>query len=146
MRTLETEIEMNAGAEAVWSVLMDFEKYPKWNPFVRSISGEAKEGSTITVYIKPERGMGMTLTPKVVAAEANRRFAWKGKLGFGGIFDGHHEFIIEGNEDGKVRFIHREGFTGLLVPIFWPMLEKNTRRGFEEMNAALKKRAEGKKD
>jgi len=29
------------------------------------------------------------------------------------------------------------------VPILWPMLERNTTRGFNDMNAALKKRAEG---
>lgn len=146
MRKLETEIEVNADPATVWAILTDFEQYPNWNPFVRSIAGELKEGSTLTVHIKPEGGMGMTLTPQVVAAETNKRFGWKGKFGLKGIFDGHHEFIVEGNGNGSVRFIHREEFTGLLAPILWPMLEKNTRRGFEEMNAALKKRAEERKD
>ena len=88
--------------------------------------------------------MGMTLTPKFVKAEVNKICAWKGKLGISGIFDGQHEFILEKTDSGKTRFVHREEFTGFLVPLIWPMLETNTRRGFEEMNTALKNLAEGK--
>ena len=143
MKELVTEIEIDAAVETVWLILMDFENYANWNPFIREISGEAKKGSQLKVYIKPSGGMGMTLRPTVVKAEANKAFGWKGKLGVSGVFDGQHEFILEHNSSGKVRFIHREEFTGFLVPLIWPMLETNTRRGFEEMNAALKNLAEG---
>lgn len=120
---------------------MDFAKYPQWNPFIREISGEAKPGSTLNVFIKPEGGMGAKISPVVVTVAENAKFAWKGKLGITGIFDGQHEFVLEPNGD-NVRFVHREEFSGFLVPALWPMLEKNTRRGFEEMNAALKALAE----
>ena len=33
-------------------------------------------------------------------------------------------------------------FSGILVPLFKGMLEKDTRPGFEALNAALKQRAE----
>jgi len=39
--------------------------------------------------------------------------------------------------------MQREIFTGLHVPLFARWLEKDTQRGFEEMNRALKVRAEG---
>ena len=58
-------------------------------------------------------------------------------------FDGEHIFTIEPLEAGDVRFVQREIFTGVLVPLFMRWLEKDTRRGFEEMNRALKLRAEG---
>ncbi len=144
MKELRTEIEINTPVETVWLALMEFENYPNWNPFIRKIVGEAKIDSTLKVYIKPSGGMGMTLTPNVVKAEANKIFAWKGKLGISGIFDGQHEFILEQTDSGKTRFVHCEEFTGFLVPLIWPMLETNTRRGFEEMNTALKNLAEGK--
>jgi hypothetical protein len=44
--------------------------------------------------------------------------------------------------EGSVRFVQREEFSGLLVPLLWPLLEKNTRLGFEDMNKGLKTRAE----
>jgi hypothetical protein len=42
-----------------------------------------------------------------------------------------------------VRFVHREEFTGVLVPLLWRSLDRGTRRGFEEMNRRLKELAEG---
>lgn len=143
MTELSTEIEIDAPAERVWKVLMDFESYPEWNPFVREISGKAEVGTTLSVYIKPDGGMGAKLAPSVVNVSENKLFAWKGKLGTSGIFDGQHEFHIEPVADDKVRFVQREEFSGILVPILWPMLKKNTKRGFEDMNRALKERAEG---
>jgi hypothetical protein len=42
---------------------------------------------------------------------------------------------------GGTLFVQREAFKGILVPLVGGVLEK-TRRGFEQMNAALKQRAE----
>ena len=53
-----------------------------------------------------------------------------------------YSFTIEPLEENRVRFIQREAFKGLLVPLFARSLETNTQRGFEEMNRALKERAE----
>lgn len=142
MSELNTRIEINASAERIWQILMEFERYGEWNPFVRSIAGESVVGSSLSIFIKPEGGRGMNLSPKVVAVEPGRKFAWKGSLLFPGIFDGTHEFHIEPNDDGSSNFIHREEFTGITVPLLWPMLEKDTRKGFEDMNEALKKLAE----
>lgn len=122
---------------------MDFESYPAWNPFIRQISGKAEVGAALEIYLKPEGGMGMKLGPAVVKFEENKVFAWKGKFGVSGIFDGQHEFILEPNPDGAVLFVQREEFTGILVPVLWPMLKKATRRGFEDMNNALKTLVEG---
>ena len=143
MTELRTEIEINGTAERVWAALMDFSSYPKWNPFVREISGTPTVGSTLSVHIKPEGGMGAKLAPVIVKVDENKIFAWKGKFGVSGIFDGQHEFIIEPIDASRVRFVQREEFSGFLVPILWPMLRTNTRRGFEDMNQALRSLVEG---
>jgi hypothetical protein len=59
-----------------------------------------------------------------------------------GLFDGEHIFTIEPLGTGRVRFTQRETFTGLLVPLLARMLDTGTQHGFEEMNKALKARAE----
>jgi hypothetical protein len=41
-----------------------------------------------------------------------------------------------------VRFIQRERFKGLLLPFLSKILDRDTQRGFNEMNQALKLRAE----
>ncbi len=142
MRRLETECEIAAPAEKIWRLLMDFENYPDWNPFVRSIEGEAKPGAPLKVFLKPGGGAGMTLKPKVVECVPDARFSWLGNLLVEGLFDGKHEFLIEPLNEGRVRFVQRESFSGILVPLIWALIKTSTQRGFEEMNAALKERAE----
>lgn len=71
-----------------------------------------------------------------------RQFAWLGQLIMTGMFDGHHIFEIEPIEDGVCRFIHKEQFSGWLVPMFWRKLEVGTKEGFIAMNEKLKELAE----
>jgi hypothetical protein len=41
-----------------------------------------------------------------------------------------------------VRFVQRERFSGLLVPLLAKSLDKGTRAAFEAMNRAIKQQAE----
>ena len=142
MKELRTEIDIEAPAERVWQILTDFASYPEWNPFVRRISGEAQEGAQLEVFLQASGARGMTFRPTVLKAEPSREFRWRGKLFIRGLFDGEHVFEIEQLAENRVRFVQRETFRGLLTPMLLRMLENDTRRGFEEMNAALKSRAE----
>ncbi|MFW9914108.1 MAG: SRPBCC family protein [Candidatus Thorarchaeota archaeon] len=141
-RELRTEIVINASAEKVWSQLMDFESYPDWNPFVKAINGDQEEGAKLEVDLQPNGGRGMTIKPRVTEIQPNERFAWKGKLFVPRLFDGEHIFEIESISEDQVRFIHREQFRGLLMRPILRSVGESTRRGFEEMNQALKERAE----
>ena len=51
MLELRTETEIDAPVERVWQVLMDFDSYPRWNPFIRSIRGTPEVGSRLEVEI-----------------------------------------------------------------------------------------------
>lgn len=142
MTRLDTSIEIEAPAKQIWAVLTDFSSYPEWNPFVRSVEGELETGRRLHVRLEPPGLRGMTLRPKLVAVDPPRAFRWHGHLGVPGLFDGEHGFEIEPLASGRVRFRQSEEFRGVLVPLLWRMLETKTRRGFEAMNAALKRRAE----
>jgi hypothetical protein len=142
MKELRTEIEIEAPAERVWQLLTDFASFPQWNPFIRSASGEAETGVRLTVHIQPSGARGMTFRPTVLKAEPNRELRWLGRLLIPGLFDGEHIFTIEPLGANRVRFVQHEIFTGLLVPLLARGLDTDTRRGFEEMNQALKVRAE----
>jgi hypothetical protein len=142
MKELHSEVEINAPAERVWQLLTDFTSYPRWNPFIRSISGEPTTGERLEVRIEPPDGRGMTFKPTVLNAEPNRELRWLGHLLVPGLFDGEHSLAIQPLEENRVRFIQSETFRGLLVPLFSRSLDNNTHRGFEEMNRALKEQAE----
>jgi len=142
LKEIRADIEINTLAGRVWSLLTDFAAYPEWNPFIRRAQGEARVGSRIEVYLQPSGARGMTFRPTVLRAEPNRELRWLGRLWMPGVFDGEHTFIIEPLGPNRVRFIQGEIFNGVLVPLLMRSLETDTRRGFDEMNRALKGRAE----
>jgi hypothetical protein len=142
MKELHSEIGIQATPVQVWQILTDFSKYPQWNPFIRRINGEARAGGRIEAFIQPSGVRGQTFKPIVLKAEPNRELRWLGRLLVPGLFDGEHIFIIEPLGAERVRFIQREIFTGMLVPFLTGALDRDTRHGFEEMNQALKDRAE----
>src|SRR5215204_1252878 len=142
MKKLRSEIDIEASAEQVWDILTDFASYPQWNPFIRRISGELKAGERLDVRLEPPDSRGITLRPTVLSAEPNRQLRWLGHLFVPGLFDGEHSLSIQALEENRVRFVQSEVFKGVLVPLFARSLDKNTLRGFEEMNGALKERVE----
>jgi len=139
---IRTSILIKAAPARVWSILMDFEQYPDWNPFIKTIAGEAEKGARITAYIEPPGAKGMTFKPKVLVVEPEREFRWLGHLFIPGLFDGEHIFELSDNGNGTTTLVQRERFGGILIPLFKKMLNDNTLRGFEAMNEALKARAE----
>jgi hypothetical protein len=142
MRELTTSVEIDATPARVWEILTDFASYPEWNPFITSASGRPERGADLEIRMQPPGGRGMTFRPRVLEAEPERELRWLGRLFLPGIFDGEHSLRIEPIEDERVRFVQSERFRGVLVPMLGSTLEK-TRRGFEAMNEALKRRAEG---
>jgi hypothetical protein len=136
---LHTAIEIDADAEKVWSILTDFAAYERWNPFIRRVEGSPVAGSSIEIRIQR-----MRFRPNLLVVERPRELRWLGHFLFPGIFDGDHRFTIHPLPGNRVRFEQSERFSGLLVPLFRSGLERDTKRGFTEMNAALKRRAEGK--
>jgi hypothetical protein len=142
MKELHSEIEIQASAERVWQLLTDFASFPQWNPFMRRASGEVKAGARLEVHIQPSGARGMTFKPTVLNAQPNRELRWLGHLLIPGLFDGEHILAIEPRAANQVHFVQHEIFRGVLVPLFAHGLDTDTRRGFEEMNHALKARAE----
>ena len=139
---LRTETSIDAPAERVWSILADFESYPAWNPFVVRIAGPLQLGERVEIELRPPGGKSMKFRPHITALSTGRTFAWLGRLFLPGLFDGEHRFEIVPLDDGKIRFVHSERFSGLLVPLLETTLNTKTRAGFEAMNEALKRRAE----
>lgn len=141
-KEVKTEILINSNPARIWNVLVDFEGYPKWNPFIRSINGQPAAGSKISAKLEPPDAKGMTINPTILEKDNERKFRWLGRLVFPGLFDGEHIFELVDNKNGTTTFIQRELFKGLLVPLFTKFLDVNTRRGFEQMNQQLKLESE----
>ena len=142
MKKLETAILIQASPERVWSILLNFDRYPHWNPFIVAIAGEPVVGRQLQVQLQLPGRTPQTFSPTVRVIEPEREFRWLGHLGVRGLFDGEHYFRIAPRGPGEVRLIHGEVFRGLLVRPIMAFLHRATRRGFVSMNEAIKQLAE----
>lgn len=118
MNEIYTEIEIDAPASIVWSIITDFEDFTRWNPFIKEIAGNLKEGSQIEVFIKPPKFSGMKFKPKILIYKPGKELQWLGKLWIPKFFDGEHSLIIKEIGKNKILFIQKERFNGLLYSLF----------------------------
>lgn len=121
---------------------MDFQSYPEWNPFVKSIEGPLIEGENLSVTVQPPGKKSMSFTPVILKAEHKNELRWKGKFLFKGLCDGEHYFILNELPNGSTALHHGEIFSGVLTPFINGSLQR-VKTGFEHMNIALKERCEG---
>ena len=142
MREIRTEIDITAQPEKVWSILTDASHYPEWNPFITSAEDGFAVGRKIRIHCEPPNGRPMSFHPICLERNENQTLRWRGSLGIRGLFDGEHIFELESVGESKTRFVQREKFSGILVPLVWSSMAANTRKGFEMMNQKLKERAE----
>ncbi|MCC9042979.1 SRPBCC domain-containing protein [Myroides sp. M-43] len=134
---LETSIHIQANKKEVWNILMDFENYAQWNPFIKSIRGTANIGMALEIELPT-----MKFKPIVHTYKTEEFFSWKGKLFIRGIFDGHHQFELKELDEHNCLFIHKEEFSGILIPLLKKQLNTSTLLGFIAMNKSLKEKAE----
>jgi hypothetical protein len=141
VKEIRTEVEIASPPDVVWGILTDFASFPSWNPFMIEASGELVVGSQLRVKLRPPGRRAFTFRPHLTVLEPGRRFVWVGRTIFPGVFDGEHLHVIDDRGGGRARYHQIERFHGVLTP-FLSSLLKDTQRGFNAMNRALKERAE----
>lgn len=141
-RTIRSAIEIRAPLHTVWRVLTDFPAYREWNPHLRRVRGRAREGARLMVLSQPPGSRPIALRPRLVVWQPPHEFRWRAILLSARLFSGEHGFRLEPLSGDRVRLIHYETFRGLLVPLYSRVRLDATRRGFAQMNEALRDRAE----
>ena len=141
-RTIKSAIEIRAPREVVWRVLADFPAYREWNPHLRQIRGRPAEGRRLMVLSQPDGARALALRPKLLVWQPPEEFRWRASFISRRVFSGEHGFRLGELPGGRVRFVHDETFKGFLVPLYSLLRLRATRRGFAQMNEALRDRAE----
>jgi hypothetical protein len=138
MLQVRAATEIHASPQAVWRVLTDLPRFRLWNPFIRAARGSTMKGGTVRVRVE-----GLHFAARITERQDERELRWDGHVGADWLARGDHVFTITQLADGWVRFHQVETFSGVLPWLLRGLLARQARRGFEAMNAALAKEAEG---
>lgn len=141
MKENRNVIEIQSTPERVWEVLTDLGKYPEWNPLLCRAEGKLAVGEKVNLTAKSASD-DMNLLCTVTTIEPKRQFSWKFHVILPFLFRAEHIFKIEPIDEERVRFIDREIFHGLLLPLQAKNLETNAKAGMVAMGEALKSRVE----
>lgn len=132
------ELEIAAPPETVWEVLTGFERWPEWNPEVKSMSfeGPVAPGSEF----RWKAGPG-TIVSTLEEVDPPRYIRWRGRtLSIKAV----HEWRFE-PANGGTRVESEESFSGLLARLFHGSLQKtldsSTESGLEQLKRESERRA-----
>jgi len=140
--SIRTQIDIEAPVEQVFSTLLDFENYPDWNPYHKSVVGKPQVGAALEVTIqRPDGQIVEVPAVHIMRLRENTEIAWGG--GIKGVFYGEHVFELQKLNGNMTRLKHNEAFEGIFIG-FADLPTDVLTQGYEEMNEALKKYLEGK--
>jgi uncharacterized protein YndB with AHSA1/START domain len=129
------EIDIAAPAEVVWEVLTNFDRWPQWNPEVKSMSwdGPLAPGS----MFRWKAGPG-TIVSTLEEVDRPRYVRWRGRtMTIAAI----HEWRFQ-DRDGGTHVETNESFSGGLARLLRRTLQKQLDRALEEGLEHLKREGE----
>src|SRR4051812_20565958 len=94
VKTLVTEIDIDATRQQVWRILVDLPAYREWNPFIVEAAGRAQQGEELTLRMQNVGGRLMTLRPTVADVREGELLQWRGRLWMPGLLDVEHSFQL----------------------------------------------------
>jgi uncharacterized protein YndB with AHSA1/START domain len=131
------ELEIAAPPEVVWGVLTDFDRWPQWNPEVKSMDFEGPLAAGSVFRWKAGPG---TIVSTLEEVDPPRYVSWRGRtMSIGAI----HEWRLE-PRDGGTHVETEETFSGVLARVLRRSLQKQLDRALEEGLGHLKREAEGR--
>ena len=136
---VDTTIDIDASAAAIWRLLTDFSRLDQWNPMLQNVQTDLEPGATVRFEVLREGAKPLKLKAKIVNLAEPYALSWRG--GPKSFLSGEHYFRIEPLGEGRCRFYHGEQFSGLLLPLLKGVL-KDAPVLYRSMNEALKKRVE----
>ncbi len=133
--------EIDAPIKLVWDVLADVARYGEWNPFTQCEGADLKVGSPIHLDVT----LGLyrrKQTEWISAVEPPNLLSWSMRIGAPFLLDSLREQRLTALRGTRCTYCSTDALTGLLTPLVMVSFASIVRRGFNDVGAALKRRAE----
>jgi len=133
---IETSIDIDAPLDRVWAALIDFARYPEWNPLTERVLGEPRVDEVVTLHVHLA---GRQMTRKHVISRADgQALCWTIRTRKPWLMRGERCQALTDLGDGRCRYANREEVLGLVSPIVEIGFGKAVRAGLEAVGQALK--------
>ena len=135
------EIVINAPAEVVWGVIVDFDNYGLWNTFCPGMKGEAVIGSPVEMQVDLGNGL-QTQVEYVTKVEPIHTIVWSMENKPGDPIHADRAQYITPIDDCSCRYLSVDEFSGEFAGMMIEQMGKQVEKGFNDCAADLKARAE----
>jgi uncharacterized protein YndB with AHSA1/START domain len=135
------EIVINAPAQVVWDVILDFDNYGLWNTFCPGMKGKPVVGSPLEMMV--DMGSGPQLQVEYVTkVEPIHTIVWSMENKPGDPIHADRMQRVTPIDDSSCRYWSVDEFSGEFAGPMIEQMGKLVEKGFNDCAADLKKRAE----
>ncbi|MFS8097873.1 SRPBCC domain-containing protein [Lentzea alba] len=134
-------VEIDAPAEFVWGVLLDYPSYPQWNPYTVSVSTTLAVDSPIDLTLpKPDGSEGTWVSREYIrVVNAPRLLRYDTGDTFPGLL-GTRDQVITPLDAGRCSYRTFETFTGKYAEAVFTAQGAYVKNGFDSVAHALRDR------
>ena len=140
---VRVEVEIEASAEIVWSIISNFSKWSDWHK-----SGvEVRTRNGVPILLRTHMaGVPLRINLKDVKMVDGRLLQWTGTLPIiGSLLSGIRKFTLTEIAESHCKLIQEETFSGALSALFKNKLISSYQRRYHLHNQKIKAIAESKK-
>ncbi len=142
MRAANTEIQIDASAQTVWSILDDLANYPSWNKVLPEISGVTTVGRSVSGSIQFSGKSPQPVQGTLIRIVGARELRWVSEVPSEPVTRAEHYFKLTPISEQRTLLEHGELFDGPLEDFIWSMIGDVISADYDQMNLDLKARAE----
>ncbi|MEL6733027.1 MAG: SRPBCC domain-containing protein [Bacteroidota bacterium] len=135
-KSVHHEIMVDASPEEVWSVLMDADRYEEWNPVMKLLDGDLKEGNQVKYQFTQDENTISEISSTVKQIVSYQLLNQQGGVPLIITFD--HQYILTSSGEGTLLTIHEE-YRGIYVNFWNP---DPVQAAYQRLNQAIKTRTE----
>lgn len=134
-------LTINAPAELVWQVIVDFEHYPLWNEFCPSIEAALELGSPVKMQVDLGSGL-QEQVEYITRIEAPAKITWSMENKPGDPVHADRSQVVTALDANSCSYVTYDDFSGEFAATMVEQLGEQVRAGFNLCARNLKDRAE----